>query len=240
MAKAKWHLDWKVLAHEPLRKLEPDLWEVTASVPGMPLRRRMTLVRLSDGRLVVHNAVSLEDDVMAEILAWGPLAFLVVPNHFHRLDAFAWKTRFPELQVIAGERARKKVGEAVPVAGGVELLPADGGLSGEPIAGDKCGEMAFVKTHVDGGKTLVLNDILFNEPHHGGFTGFVFRILGSTGGPRVTRIMKLAGISDKKATKAHLLRLAALPGLRRIIMSHGDIIERDAATILTQAAESYL
>ena len=48
----------------------------------------------------------------------------------------------------------------VPVDGGPELLPPDGGLVGESIAGDKLGEMAFVKRHADGRATLILPNAL--------------------------------------------------------------------------------
>lgn len=240
MAKPPWNTDWKVLPHGPLRRLEDDLWEVEGELAKMPIKRRMVLARLGDGRVVIHNAVSLEPHLMEEIERWGRPSFLVVPNSFHRLDARVFVERYPDLCVLCGPTARKAVEAAVPVAGGVELLPPDAGLTGEDLDGTKVGEMAFVKTHADHRRTLVLNDVFWNEPHHGGLTGFLFRALGSTGGPRVTRVMKLAGIRDRRATKAHLLRLAAIPGLVRVVMAHGQILEDDAASTLRAAVERYL
>ena len=55
---------WTVLKHDPLRKLESNLWEVEGELPGMPLRRRMVLVRLSDGRLVIHSPIACDDATM--------------------------------------------------------------------------------------------------------------------------------------------------------------------------------
>ena len=240
MAKPPWHTRWTVLPHEPIRKLEPDLWEVEGALEKMPITRRMVLVRLHDGRVVVHNAVSLEEPLMAKLEAWGKPSFLIVPNSFHRLDAWCWTQRYPGIAVLAGPSGQKAIAKAVSVVGGVELLPLGGGLVGEDLAGTKVGEMAFVQTHADARKTLVLNDVFWNEPHHPGLSGLLFRALGSTGGPRVTRVMKLAGIADRRATKAHLLRLAAIPGLARIIMAHGRIVESDAGAILKEAAERFL
>lgn len=240
MAKPQWHTSWKVLPHDPITSLEDDLRLVEGALPNMPLRRRMTVVRLGDGRLVVHNAMCLEDELMAALEAWGRPSFLVVPNCYHRLDALPWKQRYPDLVVIAAPAGRARIAEAVPVDGGPELLPPDGGLVGEPIAGDKIGEMAFVKRHADGRATLVVNDVLFNQPHLPGFSGFMMRVLGSTGGPRVTWVMRRFGLRDKKAARAHLVRLSETPGLARIIMSHGVLIEHDAAATLRQAAERYL
>jgi hypothetical protein len=62
------------------------------------------------------------------------------------------------------------------------------------------------------------------------------RITWSTGDPRVSRIMRLFMISDKAAFRAHLERLAALPDLRRIVVSHHLVIERDPAGTLRAVA----
>lgn len=224
MAKPKWHTRWKVLPHGPVRTLEDNLKVVDAPLPKMALERRMTVMRLADGRLVVHNAIALDDAAMAELEAWGEVAFLVVPNSFHRLDAFAFKQRYPAVKVIAAPLARPKVELAVPVDGGPELIPSGLGLSGEILEGVKIGEMAFVVAHGDR-KTLILNDALFNQPHLPGFQGFVMRLIGSTGPLKLTGVMRWLGVSDKRAFRAHLARLSELPGLTRLIVSHGHILE---------------
>jgi len=230
MAKPKWHTRWKVLPHNPLEQLEDNLMVVEGKLPGnMPLGRRMVVVRLTDGRLVVHNAIALDDASMARLEAWGTMAFLIVPNGFHRIDAFAFKQRYPNMTVIAGPNALKKVELALPVDGGPELLPADGGMHGENIAGDKIGEMAFIIEHAGGKKTLLLNDALFNQPHMSGFGGFVMRAMGSTGALKVSPIMRIFGVSDGKAFRAHLLRLAEKVGVSRLIVSHGGIVDGDIA-----------
>lgn len=220
---AKWHTEWKVHPHRPLQRLEDNLQVVDGPVPKAPMDRRMTVVRLADGRLVVHNAMALDDASMAALEAWGTMAYLIVPNGFHRLDAFAFKQRYPAVKVVASPHAKDKIGAAVPIDGGPEILPP-GPIRGELLDGDKCGEMVFVIEH-GATKTLLLNDALFNMHHRPGFSGFVMRALGSSGGLKLTRIMKTFGLSDTKAAKAHLARLAALPGLTRLIVSHGEILE---------------
>lgn len=49
--------NWRVRGHGPISELESNLWEVEGEVPGMPMRRRMAVVRLGDGSLVVHSAI---------------------------------------------------------------------------------------------------------------------------------------------------------------------------------------
>ncbi|HEY0136880.1 MAG TPA: hypothetical protein VGB85_22515, partial [Nannocystis sp.] len=70
-----------------------------------------------------------------------------------------------------------------------------------------------------------------------GFTGFIFRhITRSSGGPRVSRIAKFFLVKDRKAFKEHLLRLADLPALQRMIVSHHLMVHDDAAGAIRQAA----
>ena len=88
------------------------------------------------------------------------------------------------------------------------------------------------------GTVLVFNDLIFNLPNFPGFMGFVFRLMGSTGGPKVTRIGRLLTVSDVGALRAHLERLASVPDLRRVIIMHGADIKADAAaTLRTVAAQ---
>ena len=78
------------------------------------------------------------------------------------------------------------------------------------------------------GTTVVLNDIVFNMPHAPGVQGFVLKnITGSSGGIKITRIARLFLIADQAAARAHLARLAALPDLRRVIVSHHEVIDRE-------------
>lgn len=109
--------EWKVLPHGKLVSVEDNILTVVGEIP-MPLTsipRRMTVVRLRDGRLVIFNAVALDEDAMRRLEDFGKPAFLVVPNGHHRLDAKIWKDRYPEMQVITPAGAREKVGQAVPV-----------------------------------------------------------------------------------------------------------------------------
>ncbi len=68
------------------------MWRVRVEgdLPGNNGTRVMTIVKLKDGSLLVHNAT-----------AFGEPAILVVPNGYHRLDSKVFKKRYPKLKVIA-------------------------------------------------------------------------------------------------------------------------------------------
>ena len=121
---AKAHDGWKVLAHEPLVKLADNLLWVRGALPGMSLKRTMVVVRAGDGRLLIHNGIALEESAMAELERFGTPAFLIVPNGGHRLDAPAYKRRYPGLRLFTPKGSRKRVQEVVDVDGTFEDFPA--------------------------------------------------------------------------------------------------------------------
>jgi len=223
---------WRHLPHQPLEKLNQKLWRVDGSLPSLALRRTMTVMRLDDGGLVVHSAVSCDEATMREIDAWGPVRYLVVPNGYHRLDAPAWKARYPDALVLCPPGVHGKVAERVAVDGHYDRLA---GLQVELLDGTGEREGVFI-VEAEDGISLVFNDAVFNHPHFSGFTGWMFRLLGSTGKPTVTPTFRLAMVKDKPAFRAHLTRLAALPKLRRLVVAHGDVIDERPAEVLQHLA----
>ena len=235
---AKVNSEWRVLRHGPIEKRDDNLWTVRGSLPGMSLKRVMTAVRLDDGRLVIHSAVALDDDAMAEIEAWGRPGFLLVPNAYHRLDAPAYAERYPDLEVLCPRGSRKKVEAVVRVDGDYDAFPENPTVDLQYLDGLREVEGVMV-VRSNGGSTLVFNDAIFNMPHGEGIPGFIFRHLtASTGGPRVTRLFRIMAVKDKTAFKANLERLADTPDLVRIIVSHHRTIFDEPAAVLRRVAAS--
>src|SRR5262249_45026158 len=109
--------EWKVLPHGQLSALDENILSVVGELhmPLMDLPRRMTVVRLADGRLIIYSAIALHEDEMRALEAFGRPSFLIVPSDIHRIDAKIWKDRYPEIRVITPVGARAKVEELVPV-----------------------------------------------------------------------------------------------------------------------------
>jgi hypothetical protein len=225
---------WTVLPHGDWNEHAENLRSVTGAIPGMPLERRMTVVKRGDGRLVVHNPVALDDAGMAALEAWGTPALLVVPNGYHRLDAANFRRRYPDARVVCPRGAKKKVEAVVPVDLDYAVVPADDAVSFEHLDGVGEAEGVLTVRSADG-VTLIFNDVLFNVDKLPGFTGFVMGLMGSTGGPKVTLVGRLLVVKSKAALRAHLERLAT-PDLRRLIPGHGALIEAGAAEVLRGVA----
>ena len=99
---------WTALDHGQIETLNEEVWTVDGARPRGPIRRRMPLVRLRDGSLLVHNAIALSEGQMADLERWGEPAHLVVPSGLHRLDAHAWKARYPRSRVWCPTPARAR------------------------------------------------------------------------------------------------------------------------------------
>ncbi|MCC6213231.1 MAG: hypothetical protein IT376_00040 [Polyangiaceae bacterium] len=228
--------DWNVLPHAPLEPIGEELWQVVGDLPDMPLKRIMTIARLRDGRLVVHNAIALEPVEMARLEALGEPAILVVPNGWHRLDAPRFAARYPKLRVLCPAGARRKVEKVVTVAGDYADFPGGERVRLERLRGVRDAEGAMIVEGEDG-VTAVLNDVVFNMPHVAGSQGFVLRHLtASSGGPRISRVARWLLIADRREVRGELERLAALPRLRQVVVSHHERITEDPAGVLRQVA----
>jgi hypothetical protein len=226
---------WTVCPHGPIEKIRDNLWRVQAPFPGAPFPRTMILVRLADGRVIVHNAIALDDREMRELEAWGRPAFLVVPNGGHRMDARIFKDRYPSARVVAPLGARAKIEEVVKVddtAGAFE----DDHVRYEILDGTKQREGVLSVTG-EGGTALIFNDTLMNMKSLPGFGGFVMGLFGFTGPAlKVSFPTRMALVADKKALRGHLERLAAVKNLARIEVGHGEPVREGAADALRAAA----
>jgi hypothetical protein len=226
---------WTVLPHGSIEPLEDNLWRVEGSLPNMPLKRVMTLARLGSGDLVLHNPVALDATAMSAVDAWGRVAFLVVPNGWHRLDLHAFRARYPNAQVLAPPGARAKVAEVEPDVVDITVFPDDPNVSLGVVDGTK-GLEAVMTVKSPGGVSVVFADAVFNMPHRPGFQGLVLRhVTASSGGPLVSRVARWFLIKDKGAFAAHLERLAT-PDLRRVIVAHHETITDDPAGALRRVA----
>lgn len=231
---------FRVLPHGPLLQLADNLHRAEGTIPNMSLKRNMVVVRKRDGSLVIHNAVALDPSGMRALEALGTPRYLIVPNRGHRLDAPAFKARYPELRVFTPRGGRAKVEEKVKVDGGYEDFPSDDEVRLEMLHGVDEGEGALIARSSDG-LTLVLNDVVMNMDRKRDPLGFLFTtLMGSAPGPRVSRLSKLVFVKDRAALRADLERYAALPELVRLIVAHEKVSHGPEAASALRKAATYL
>lgn len=229
--------EWIVRPHGAIDELADNLWWTWGSLPGMSLRRSMVVARRKDDDLVIHNAIALDDAGMRALEQLGEPRYLIVPNAAHRLDAPAFKARYPKLQVFAPRSAKDAVAKLVAVDGIYEDFPADDYVYLEMLHGVADAEGAMIVRSPDG-ITIVLNDAVFNMDKKRDPLGYLFTtLLGSAPGPRVSRLVKLLFVKDKRALREDLERFAEQPDLVRLIVAHEKVAKgSDAAAALRKAA----
>jgi hypothetical protein len=225
---------WQVFPHRPIEKLEANLWRVEGDLPNANGTRVMTLAKLRDGSLLIHNGVALGDAEMAEIEAFGKPSVLVVPNGFHRLDSKIYKQRYPQVKVVCPAGARKKVEEVVKVDATYTDALKDDDVRLTHLAGTRDRE-GVLEVKSGANATVVFNDCVNNLPKMGGLFGF---LLAPTGQPCVPRLSRWIVVKDKPAFRAHLEKLAATPNLSRVIVSHGKMMTTQPGDILRTVASA--
>ena len=229
--------EWKVLPHSKLWEVDENILTVVGQLhmPFTELPRRMTVVRLSDGRLVIFSAIALDEDEMASIEEYGTPTFLVVPSSRHRMDAAIWMKRYPDMRVAAPAGAQDKVEETV----GVDTTAPDFGdanVQFETVRGTHDNEAAL-RVRSTQGTTLVVSDMVGNIHDESGFGGWVLRVTGFAGDePQVPHVVKIG--ADTEALRSQLLEWAAIDPLHCILVAHGDPITDDPPGVLRKLADS--
>ena len=221
--------EWTVLPHRPIEKLADNLWRVSGKMGKV--QRQMVLARMRDGRVVVDNAIALDDAAMRELEAWGEPSVLIIPNRYHRQDALIWKQRYPKATVVAPARGRKHIEKIVKVDLATTEAPSDDTVRIVPM--DGCASDTLLEIRSGDAVTLVFCDAIMNIPKRSGLVGFFLAPTGQVATPRFQRWL---GMQDKRAFAKHLEQLAATPGLQRLLFGHGAPVTEGAPDALRRVA----
>ncbi len=232
----KVHQRWTILPHGPVEQLEEGLLTVQGQVQ-MPLGsfpRRMTIVRLSSGGTVIFNGVALSEPEMKQVEALGPPKFLVVPSPYHRIDSLIFKQRYPKLRLLTPPGAEQRVRDAVTVDATTDILQ-DPEVRFLAVAGTKRQESALIVSRPNG-TTLIVNDVIGNVRNPKGLAArLVAQLVGYYGAPSVPRTVRFAQ-AEPLALADQFRTWAQLPRLKRIIVSHGEVISDRPAEVLNRLA----
>lgn len=234
---------WSVLPHdEKLTQLEENIWTIEGTIPVVPMPRRMVVVRLQDGGLLLHNAIALNEAGMAALEKLGDISWMVIPNGYHRIDAARFKARFPDLKIICPKGAVKRILKMVPVDMNFDEANAafrtKETVSFIHLKGVQQME-GVMKANSNNGVTLVMNDSIFNLDHMKGLFGLIYgRLMGHTGHIQIPNVFRWVFLKNKKIFKEHLLELADEKNLIRVIPGHGKLIEEHSSATLLELSET--
>lgn len=195
---------------------------------GVKLPLRMTVLRDGDG-LALVAPIPIDDALAQELSAHGPVRHLLAPNLLHHAYVAAAQERYPEARALAAPGLADKRKD----------LSFDGELGTGELSedirtlhvqgADKLSEVVFLHRP---SRTLVVTDLVFNIRDATGMSKFVLammsRALGRVEQSRLCRWLT----TDRDATARSVEDLLALD-FDRVVMAHGEVIERDAKAELT-------
>jgi hypothetical protein len=219
----------------------PDsIW--TADYPvhysGLDFSSRMTVIRLADGRLMLHSPCEIDAAAAAQISELGRPAFIIAPGSYHYIHVPSAQAAFPDAEVWICPGVERKMPN----------LEFDWFLSDRPPDAwadtlDQClvrgnrfiWEVAFVHRP---SRTLILVDLIENigdrTPGADWKLKFWWKaVFHMWNVPKPAPEYQL-GWKDRLAAKASLERILQWD-FERIILAHGDNIEADAVAVAREA-----
>ena len=185
---------------------------------GVRLRARTSVIRLDDGRLLIHSPAPQTD----QLAALGEVGWLVIPNCFHHLGTPAAAAAFPAAKIAGPASAAAKnpalridveIGKLAEQVPEVALFP----LAGVPFLDET---LLYHRPT----ETLFGADVILRADEHDHWTWrFASRVVGCHKRWRVPPDVKNK-VRDKEAASRSLHALERVP-IKRMVVAHGVVIE---------------
>jgi hypothetical protein len=228
----------KIYPHGMPEQLSDGVWWVRGTL-DFPLHRNMIVVRLPTGELLLHSVVALDEAGMKALEALGKPTYAIVPHSAHMRDIRFYKERYPDLKVLAPAVHRAAVEKRVPLTGTVEDVLPQFGFKLHEVPATRTPEYFYEFPLRSGGRMVMGCDAL-GSANMGDTSKAMGRLIKVSGAPGnklgVTRLYRFAMVKDLPALKQFAGRLAEIPDLRILTVSHGDPVTHDPARALREAA----
>lgn len=228
-----------------LREIDNNIWvaEQPLKYWGLEVGTRMTVIRLTTGKLIVISPIQSDKTTIEQLNEIGNVAYIIAPNLYHHLFVYDFKSIYQEAQLwvvpgLVSKRPELSFDKVITNEEGSILEQVyyslfDGfkvlDLSGASIVNE------FVFFH-EKSRTLIVTDIAFHFDETFSLkTRFAAQILGSYKVLSPSRLDKLA-ITDKEKVKKSVEKILGWD-FDRVIMAHGSIIETNGKQKLKQGYE---
>ena len=214
------------------------LCEYPVRYAGLDFSSRMTVIRLSDGTVMLHSPCDIDEAMKQRIESIGPVGHIVAPGSYHYFHVASAQEAFPEAQTYICPGIERKrpdldfdwfLGDRAPEAW-------DGDIDQVLVRGTRyIWEVAFFHKP---SRTLVLVDLVENIGDQTAGVGWglklwwkvVFRMWNH---PKPAPEYQL-GWKDKNAAGRSLERILRWD-FERVILAHGDLIVTNAKATVREA-----
>jgi hypothetical protein len=220
-----------------LVRLDTDLWSTEhqfgwqGGLVEIPVR--MTVIRLANGRLILHSPVPISPGLRDELAALGPVGFIVVPNAHGRFAEQASQI-YSSARLLAAPAppARRK---SLHFHGEIaDRPPAEwsGQVESRLVLGFRLREVLLFHRPT---RTLLITDLCFNIQRSSSRIARAFfraNDMWQRFGP--SRIIRNIAVSDRAALQRSLEHVLGWD-FDRIVPGHGDVVEHGGPAALRKA-----
>ena len=226
--------------------IKDQIWilEYPVRFGGMDLFGRMTIIKLENGDLIVHDPCKIDDLVKSEIDALGEVKYIIAPGNYHHLFVTDFQKQYPNAETFLCPGLEKKRPD-IKYDRIINDKPDSrwgGVLDQVVIEGTKyIWEVAFFHKP---SKTLILVDLLENigddYKHHASLLlrfwwKIVFRMWNN---PKAAPEYQM-GWGKKELVRSGLNKILSW-NAERVILAHGEPVETNVAKVLSSAWQKVL
>jgi hypothetical protein len=210
-----------------VKPVAPDLWVVETPLRfrGIEVGRRMTVVRLASGGLLVHSPAPLNVELRESLAELGDVRFVVPASSMHgHLFMEQYRAAYPAAEIFSApglDRKRRDL-SFDGLLGSTPDPRWQEDLDQAPVLGHRfVTELAFLHRQ---SRTLIVGDLCFmiGESAPAAMRALA-RATNAYGRPRPTPMFRL-GLRNRVAARRSLDRILGWD-FDRIIVGHGELLE---------------
>lgn len=193
----------------------------------------MTVIRISDGTLVLHSPCHPSDELVREIAALGAVAHIIAPNWFHDLYLKQYRALYPQAVFWGCSRLRKSVDRQID---GANPLPWAQELAHFTLSGLLTFDESIFFHRAT--RTLIVADLLLNEkvtPGSPFFTKIGLGMFGLDGTVKLFPVLRRFGSPHARASVRSARRQIDAWAPQRLIVGHGTPVADISSAELDEA-----
>jgi Domain of unknown function (DUF4336) len=231
-----------------MREIDHDIWvtEQPLRYFGLNVGTRMTIIRLSQGELVVISPIQPTTEMVNQLRKLGEVRHIIAPNLYHYLFAEEFKKLYPKAIFWAAPGLELKkpnfpidqtiVVKASSLWDGLEHIFFDGFRTLDLRGFVPLNECVFFHSV---SRTLILTDAAFNfDESFPVLTQFAARLIGGYKKLSPSLLERVATTEKEKVRKS--VEKILTWDFQRVIMAHGSIVEKNAKQKFKLGYEDFL
>ena len=229
-----------------MNKIGDGIWvhEDTMRMPGKTLRLRMTVLELADGGLWVHSPTAHSPQLAQKILDLGAVKYIVGASNSHNLWIPQWQAAYPDAALYVSAAIPKKLNLSnYKILGDSPENTWEDDLNHEFMAGVPFfDETVFLHRS---SQSLIVTDLIQNYSGEtaSGLSGLATKCIYQPIGFKdicLAPPLRMGFMIKDKEKFAKAIKSIQDWDFNKIIVTHGDIIEKNAKQVLTELCGRFL